>query len=170
MKKVKYFPEKNEDFPFFFEISRILKIFNMIFNWNIRNFWKFCKKNKIWKIFHIFFTFWDGFFMNFNFFWCSVKRRCPLLIRFLYLFMQCASKCSIIEIYRNQTKKVGLVDHLPDIGPHLPISSELLLAPEIQSNEDHVFFFNLVRQLVHRQLPHHVLQWAVLELLPSCSP
>ena len=33
-----------------------------------------------------FFTFWDGFFIDFQNFWCSVKRRCPLLIRILYLF------------------------------------------------------------------------------------
>ena len=58
-----------------------------------------------------FFTFGDDFFMNFQIFWCSVKRRCPLLIRILYLFMKCASKCSIIEIYRNGTKKVWLVEY-----------------------------------------------------------
>ena len=52
-----------------------------------------------------FFTFWDGFFMDFQNVWCSVKRTCPLLIRILYLFMKCASKCSIIEIYRNEQKK-----------------------------------------------------------------
>ena len=37
-------------------------------------------------------TFWDGFFMDFQNFWCSVKRRCPLLIRILYLFTKYSSK------------------------------------------------------------------------------
>ena len=69
-----------------------------------------------------FFTFWDGFFMDFQFFLCFVKRTCPLLIRILYLFMKCASKCSIIEIYRNGTKKVSFGWIFPI---HLPISSEL---------------------------------------------
>ena len=102
-----------------------LKILLTFFKKN-GNFEKFGKSSFFSENISHFFTFWDGFFMNFQKFWCSVKRRCPLLIRFLYLFMQCASKCSIIEIYRNGTKKVGLVDHFRATSP-FPVSSWSLL-------------------------------------------
>ena len=112
-------------FSEFFEISKILKNVNRIINWNIGKNTKFLKivqkKQNLENISH-FFTCWDGFFMDFQNCWCSVKRRCPLLIRILYLFMKCASKCSIIEIYRNGTKKVSFGWIFPI---HLPFSSDL---------------------------------------------
>ncbi len=52
------------------------------------------------------------FVMDVQKFWCSVKRRCPLLILIIYVFMKWASKCSIIEIYQNGIKKVALFDHI----------------------------------------------------------
>ena len=39
-----------------------------------------------------FFNFLNEIFMDFQNFWCSVKRRCPLLIRIQYIFTKYASK------------------------------------------------------------------------------
>ena len=117
-----------ENFRRFSEILKISKIpiENPIGNFqNVGNFENFGKSSIFSENISHFFTIWDGFFMDFQNFWCSVKRTCPLLIRILYLFMKCASKCSIIEIYQNGTKKVALFDNLLDIGTHLIISSEL---------------------------------------------
>ena len=61
---------------------------------NHRNLDKFWKKYQNLENISHFFTFWDGFFIDFQNFWCSGKRRCPLLIRILYLFMKYSSKCA----------------------------------------------------------------------------
>ena len=62
----------------------------------------FRKKIKIWKYF-TFFTFWDGFFMDFQNFWCYGKRRCPLLIRFLCLFYKIHQEKSCDRRKKNVT-------------------------------------------------------------------
>ena len=65
---------------------------------NFGNFEKIGKSSLFSENISHFFIFWDDFFMDFQIFWCSVKRRCPLLIRILYLFTKYSAKCEFSAV------------------------------------------------------------------------
>ena len=66
-------------FPEIFEISRKFEYFNWKSYWKSSKFWKIRKFREIFifpENFSHFFTFWNGFFTDFQSFWCSGKRKC----------------------------------------------------------------------------------------------